>query len=500
MAILESALQRTAQGLVPACAVSRACHTLLALAVGVACIPAVKAAQTLTLDEAINTALTNNPALKQFQLTSQSAHLGIDSARTAFQLSAQPLGGVTVDNDGESSGFYGLRLAKRTGLGGEITVSGVDNSLLEDSGSTRYTVSFSQALFRNAGALINRENIVRAKQSHLTAQRALELTKARTVVSVADAFEQVVRLERQLTADEQALARAASLLKLTRAKERLGRTTRIDTLRVQLQQGETVSRATNTREQLKSSKRALAELMGWNSAVLPPLEPAPLFTVDYKDLDEATATAFANRLDLAQTQQAHDDALRASRIAKKGLQPNLRLVAQYDHNDSDNAGFQNAFDSGFDQPIATNTNNSINRNTWTVSLVSDTDFNRNREKLEYRQALLQQGRTVEDIRAAHLAIGRDVELALLAYERSHKELSVLQGNLQHAQARLTLARKLFRVGRSDGFSVTDAEQAYFSAQSRWLSGRSEASVNGYRLLEATGTLVESPAHLKPGAG
>lgn len=461
------------------------------------CTVSGKAKETLTLDEAINTALTNNPTLKQFQLTSQSTHLGISSAETAFELSAQPLGGVTVDDGGESSGFYGLRLAKRTGLGGEVVVSGVDDSLIEDNGSTRYTVSFSQALFRNAGALINQEIIVRAKQSHLNAQRAVEMRKAATVVAVVDAFEQVIRLEQQRKADEQALQRAESLLKLTRAKERLGRTTRIDTLRVQLQQGETVSRANNTREQLNVAKRALAEVMGWNSAILPALEPAPLFTVDYESLDEATATAFANRLDLAQTLQAHDDALRASRIAKRGLQPNLRLVAQYDHNDTGNAGFRNAFDSGLDQNIDQSFNS--NRNTWTVSLVSDTDLNRNREKLEYKQALLQQGRTVEDIRALHLSIGRSVEQALLAYERSHQELSVLKGNLQHAQSRLTLARKLFRVGRTDGFSVTDAEQAYFSAQSRWLSGRSEASVNGYRLLEATGTLVESPAHLKPGA-
>lgn len=461
------------------------------------CVAGAAAQETLTLDDAINTALINNATLKQFRLTSQGSELGVGSAKTAFQLSAAPLGGVSVNDEGKSNGFYGLRLAKRTGLGGEVVVSGTDNSLLEDNANTRYTVSFSQALFRNAGSLINQENIVRAQQNYRNAQRAVEINKARTVVSVVNAFEQVVRLEQQLKADEQALQRAESLLKLTKAKERLGRTTRIDTLRVQLQEGETVSRATNTREQLGASKRALAELMGWNSALLPPLEPAPLFTVDYESLNQATDTALANRLDLAQTQQTHADSQRATRIAKRGLQPNLRLVAQYDHNDVGDSGFIDPLDTSFDNTL--NSNFDRNRNTWTVSLVSDTDFNRNREKIEYKQAILQESRAVEDIRAQHLAIGRDVEQALLAYERSHQELTVLKGNLQHAQARLTLARKLFRVGRTDGFSVTDAEQAYFSAQSRWLSGRSDASVNGYRLLQATGTLVESPAHLKPGA-
>lgn len=440
---------------------------------------------SINLDEAINIALSNNPTLKQFQLSSQGSQLSIGSAETEFQLSATPQSGVTIDDSGDSSGFYGLRLSKRTGYGGEVAVSGVDDSLFNEDGGSSYTVSFSQALFRNAGALINQENIVRAEQSYLSAQRNLELSKSRTVVAVVDAYEQVLRLQQQLKADEQALARAESLLKLTRAKERLGRTTRIDTLRVQLQEGETVSRTSNTKEQLSAAKRTLSELLGWNNALLPTLQPAPLFTVDYTSLDDATTTALANRLEYAQVQQQHDDALRATRIAKRGLKPSLRLVAQYDHNDSD-LFVDEAFNSS--------------RNSWTVSLVSDTDFNRNREKLEYKQTLLAESRSLQDIRAQYLAIGREVEQALLAYQRAHKELSVLKGNLQHAQARLTLARKLFRVGRTDGFSVTDAEQAYFSAQSRWLSGRSEASINGYRLLQATGTLIESPSHLKPTAG
>lgn len=446
--------------------------------------PNAGGAESLTLDRAINTALGNNPTLKQFQLSSEGNALSIASAETAFQLSAQPLSGLSVDDDGDSSGFYGLRLAKRTGYGGEVVVQGIDDSLLDDDGGSSYRVSFSQALFRNAGALINQENIVRAQQSHLTAQRSLEITKANTVVSVVDAYERVLRLTQQLAADEQAITRARSLLKLTQAKERLGRTNRIDTLRVQLQQGETESRAANSAEQLRAAKRALAELMGWNSAVLPTLEPAPLFIVEYGSLDEATATALANRLDYAQSQQDHQDALRATRIARKTIQPALRLVAQYDYNDTDTFD-DSAFDRG--------------RDAWTLSLVSDTDFNRNREKVQYQQALIAQNRTIENIRARHLAIGREVEQALLAYQRAHQQLDVLQGNLKHAEARLTLARKLFRVGRTDGFSVTDAEEAYLAAQRRWLAGRSEASVNGYRLLATTGTLVEFPPHLKPGA-
>ncbi len=440
------------------------------------------AGETITLEETINTALSNNPNLKQFRLQTTSANYSVGIALSEFQVSVRPEGGVFVEKAGDTSGFYGLRLSKKTRYGSEVSVAGTSDSLFGTDGRERFRIEFSQPLFRNAGTLVNEENIVRARQSQLTALRALELGRSRLVVSVVEAYEQVLRLEQQLAADRQALQRAASLYKLTLAKERLGRTTRIDSLRVQLQQGETISRTSYTEEQLASAKRVLAELMGIKNGTLPDLQPSSLFEVEVGSVEAATRLAIANRMEYAQAQQQYQDAVRATRIAKRYKQPNLKLVAAYEHANGD---------LFFDDDL------NGSRNAWTVSLVSDTDLNQNREKLQYSESLVQQDQALENIRAQHLSIGREVEQALLAYRRAHSELSVLEGNFQHAEARLKLARRLFRVGRTDGFSVTDAEQAYFNAQTSWLNGQSDASISGYRLLHATGTLVESPDYLKP---
>ncbi|MDX1736122.1 MAG: TolC family protein [Halioglobus sp.] len=458
--------------------------TSLALALFAATCNGALAQDSITLEDAINLSLSNNPSLNQTRLQTNSSDLSVGVARSEFQLSVRPEGGVLLDDEGDSSGFYGLRVSKKTGYGGEISVSGINDSLFGAEGGNRFNVQFSQPLFRQAGTLVNREGIVQAEQSYLSSLRALELSRSRTVVAVVEAYEQVLRLEQQLAADEQALQRAASLYKLTLAKERLGRTTRIDTLRVQLQQGEAVSRTSNTREQLSSARRVLGELMGREGGALPRLEPAPMFQVEFASLEEATNLAMANRLEYAQAQQEYEDSIRATRIAKRFKLPDMTLVARYEHNDNDLLLDEDL--NGF-------------RNAWYLSLVSDTDFNKNREKLEYEQSLVQQSSALENLRAQYLAIGREVEQALLAYLRAHKQLDVLEGNFQHAGARLKLARRLFRVGRTDGFSVTDAEQAYFTAQSTWLNGRSDASIAGYRLLHATGTLVETPANLKPKA-
>lgn len=445
--------------------------------------PYILAQESITLEDAINISLSNNPDLKQFRLQTTSADLSIGLAESEFQISVRPEGGVLLSKQGDTSGYYGLRLSKRTRYGSEVSVGGTKDSLFDSGGRDRVSLEFSQPLFRHAGTLVNEENIVQSKQGQLTTLRALELARSRLVVLVVEAYEQVLRLEQQFIADQQALKRAASLYKLTLAKERLGRATRIDSLRVQLQQGETVSRTSNTEEQLSSARRVLSEIMGMDDdSSLPKLEPSSLFEVDVGSLEEATRLAISNRMEYAQVQQRYQDTIRATRIAKHSLLPNLKLVARYEHANGDLF-----FDEDFNG----------SRNAWFISLVSDTDFNQTREKLQYKDSLVQQNKAIESIRAQYLSIGREVEQALLAYQRAHNELDILEGNYQHAGARLKLARRLFSVGRTDGFSVTDAEQSFFTAQSTWLSGRSDASISGYRLLHATGTLVESPDRLKP---
>ena len=86
---------------------------------------------------------------------------------------------------------------------------------------------------------------------------------------------------------------------------------------------------------------------------------------------------------------------------------------------------------------------------------------------------------------------------LLNYRRAHAELGILERNLDHAAARLQLAQRLFEAGRGDNFSVTDAEQAFLDAESRLLTGRSDATLSGYQLLQSLGTLTETPDSLKP---
>lgn len=63
---------------------------------------------------------------------------------------------------------------------------------------------------------------------------------------------------------------------------------------------------------------------------------------------------------------------------------------------------------------------------------------------------------------------------------------------------MRLAQCMFEMGRSDNFSVTDAEQALLQAQNRLLGAQAEIVVTGYRLLRTLGLLLDSPDYLKAG--
>ena len=94
-------------------------------------------------------------------------------------------------------------------------------------------------------------------------------------------------------------------------------------------------------------------------------------------------------------------------------------------------------------------------------------------------------------------IVREVRDALSAYTRAQAESDIAAQNLAIARQRLDLAQRLFVRGRTDNISVTDAETAYLLAQNDDNSAAAEASVSGYRVLRALGTLIEAPADLKP---
>lgn len=447
------------------------------------CADAALAQQTLDLPTALNLALTQNRELAQRARAIGSANLGLASARADFGFGIQPVGGAQRTQDRDSYN-YGLSVGKKFIAGTEVEAGPTLTWSDGDEGSNRRTswqVDLRQPLFRNYGALVQGESLVQARQQVRTAQRGYEQQKAALLLRVVETFETLIRLDRQVVSEEASLQRLDKLYRLTQARERQGRATRVDTLRVELRVGEAKSRLETTREQLSSQRRDFAELVGQPPDVVFALEPPPLLELDLPPTEEAVQVALSNRLDYAQTLQDYADTVRGEKIARRGLWPDLSLVARYEAYENSGASLGDARDGEL----------------WSVGLSGDTDLNQTRERARLGQAVLTRESARETVRIRELSITREVQQQTSAYRQALGELQIAERNHQLAFQRAKLARRLFELGRGDNFSVTDAEDALTDAEDRRLSARAEASFAGYSYLNTIGTLLETPEELRP---
>lgn len=435
----------------------------------------------LDLDRAIELAVWQNRSLVLDVLDIKGARLAVEGAESRFDIEVRPVLEIGTLDD-ETTSRYGLETAKRFGTGARLSATVTSDDFDRSIGRrARLAIEFNQPLFRRFGRLVNEEPVVRATSVLRRSERLYFARRSDLVLDVIESYESILRFERQVAADRESLDRAEELLRSTRAKEALGRSTRIDSLRVELQQGLARSRLAANTERLESERQALAELLGLDPDIALVLEPTGIFSIDLPPADDAVERALDNRLDYAQALQDRDDAVRGARIAENLLLPDVTLTGRYERADKPLTFF------GGD------------RSRWFVGVRGETDLNDRAARIDLEQARLEEVSAEQRIRVVQLGIAREVRQSMLAYRRARADLATFESNLDHASARLELARRLFETGRTDNFSVTDAEEAYLDAESRLLAGETDATLAAWRFLHTIGVLIEYPAMLGPEA-
>lgn len=446
--------------------------------------PADNPPQPVALEDAIRIALAHNLRLAHAGLAVERGQLGVAAARQEFDVAVVPGAGLNA-TDGETDWRSGIRAGRKFAWGSELGI-GVETlrspAFLDEPWRSAVKVDVRQPLFRNSGRLIHQEPMTAAGEQLAAERRHWELQKAALIVDVARQFETITRLEKQVLCDETTLVRTGQLLELTKAREQQGRASRVDSLRVELQHGQSQSRLETHRDTLFAARRNLAELLGYAPETDLTLAPSPLPDLEVPPMDAAVQAALSNRLDYAQSIQDYHAARRGARIARRRMLPDITLVAgnqQY--------GQAGEFRESTD----------LDQNLWTVGLAGQIDLNQRRERTNVKisEADVQAARQTVAIRAQSIA--REVQQGVSAYRQTRNELAIAGRNHAAAEARSELARRLFEAGRGDSFSVTDAENAFAQSESSLLSARADVCVAAFNLLRLMGTLTESPADLKP---
>ena len=416
-----------------------------------------------------------------------ATRFGIDVTQAEFRLSVRPEASAS-GSAGDSGYSYGLVTSKKLITGTEVSIRGGVDDIpdgLNNFGlrqGRRVQVAISQPIFRNFGRLIHGEGLVQANNDLRTAQRQYELQKNDLVISVVATYESLLRLQRQVDSEIDSFKRMQRLHRVTEAHERLGQTTRVDTLRVALLRGEAASRLEIAQERLSATEKDFIELLGFSLDKEFQLEPVPVLAIEIPEIDEAVRIALENRVDYAQALQDREDALRNVQIARRSLLPDVRLTVGHEW---------------WDQSVAPGSTLNLDDNVWFFRVSVGTDLNPAIERANVGNAHLRERSSSELIEIIELSIARLVQQHLLAYRRAVAQLDIAERNFDLATSRAELTRRLFELGRENNFSVTDAETAFVRSEQLLFRAQSESVNSGYRLMRAMGTLVESPAGLKP---
>ncbi len=437
----------------------------------------------LTLDEAIASALAHNRELARGQLRVRGREVRVALARTAFDTTAGPV--VQSSRTGDDTQWtYGIQAAKTLPFGTRVSASGtiLDRGDSPAGGERAVAASISQPLFRRFGRQVAEEpvrlqiDLYRAERRHWEAQRA------DLVMGLVRTFESIARTDLQTAFETGYLERVLRLATLVRARERQGRSTRVDVRRLELQGGETEARLAALRERRDALSRELAETVGADLRTTYRPAPPPTLALDLPEAEAAVAAASSNRLDLA---QAEDDAVTARRqaaIAHRNRWPDLSVGLTLRH-------------TRFDDPLP---GLDDARTDWFATASVDGYPWRAADRLTALQAEIDESSADAIVDIRRQAVARDVLQTLSECRRAAAELGIAERNRKLAEDGARLARRLYETGRGDAFSLSDAETQLARAETRLLEIRSAHRLSSYTLLHVTGTLIEHPAELKPG--
>lgn len=446
---------------------------------GAAAVPRV-----WSLEDAIAQALEHNLDLARGALGVEAGALEAERAREAVRGIRVAPAGAAETGDQSSLWKAGLEASATlpwgTRVGAGAAASQVDLDGADMTRRAEVSVSVSQPLFRNFGTLMRDEPAVLAAESLRAARRAWERDRSALALEVARTFEELVCRTRQLECNEAQAGLLERLEALAGVRERRGRASRTEVLRLGLQRGEAASRIETGRAQLAAGCEAFADLLGLPKDTAFELLPPPLPDLGETPPEEAVALALRERPDYAQALDDIASADRQARIARRALLPDLALTARHSLYGED-AAWSDA--ARFDET------------DWRIGLEGAVNLDVREARLGARRAETEAEarRRAEEIVVRRLAL--EVHAAQTEYRRARRERELSRENLALADRRAELARALFEAGRGTADAVSDAEADALSARLRELDAQRAASTAAYALLHALGTLVPAPPDL-----
>jgi outer membrane protein len=392
------------------------------------------AAPRLSLEEAIDRALRQNPEVLAQRGRLQPAEAAVRSALFDFVPTASVTTGFGYTAPGERWAGS-VRLGEQPAIYSSSYRLGLNYSL---SGSTLLQPSVARAQQRAVEERVT--GIERSIASQVT-QQYLSVLQAEEAVSLA----------------HQEIERTREHVRLAEARSQVGAGTVLDIRRAQVQEGQAELRLVQGETALVRETLALGRMIG--TSLPERVELVTRFELSAPTLDGEALLAQAHRANpTLQALRAQVDASEARvTSARTAYLPSLNLNAGFTGQTNQPRGEDLGFPFGYrQQPFSASVG---------ISLPVFTGYTR---RLQVEEARATANDTRQSVRAEELRLDAEVRSAVRTVEAAHRAALLGERVRDIAEEELRLARERFRQGAGTSVEVTDAQASLAQAEQQHL--------------------------------
>lgn len=414
---------------------------------------------TLSLAEAITTALQTNANLKQAreqQLTALS-NLRIASFTTRYGVGTQANIERTPDYRGVPGRIFGS--FGYEGLGGTTALfevaplgTGTDHGYVG--------LQIRKPLLRGKGLLSEKyDEVQRALIDSDIQDKEYYITQQYTVREVVQAYYRAVLGREQVKVQQKALEIAKEAAEGTRKRAEAELIVALDVSRAEIRVAQTEDALVRQEQSARAAMDRLMLAIGAGVGASPELtDPLPETEIEIPPIKDAIKTALANRAELSVYDYELQEQARKIEMAIDEMRPDLDVVMGFNSTNvksgllSQSIFDQGAFSLGFE-----------------YSLPLDKRVSRERHQTAERQM-----EVIKEQRAYQMEqIAEQVWSAYRSLEAARASMNIQMENLKIAQLKLDLAQKMVDAGESDNRDVLDAQSEITNLESGILSARTQ---------------------------
>lgn len=450
------------------------------------------AAAPLDLTGCVKLALARNPQILDAIDAEASARLSLEVAELEYELQVTP----TVDGGFQGSNttnqnFELLLRRKFLPTGTQLDVKGssrvfstVPQVSVPYFSEARVTVA--QPLFQGWTAIENRTGLDDAERRVVSTEHAIEVAREETVFQIVRAYYEVVRADQLLTVARRSLERVRDLEDAAEARLELGKVSKMDVYRAELQQARVQNTLADQEARRATALDDLKLLIGLDPRVDLEIDPrlqGPTITelagVSLED------QADAKRAEVREARAEVADSERKLVLAKYGLWPSVDLVGYYAQQ-----GFGDSFGDSF----------NLDRTEWNVGFRSSVPLDRTVQKAALTEAEIALRSRERHYRQVRGQVVGQVRQALRQLERARAEAELAARVAEQTAQQEQLARYRYEKGLTDNFDLVQAEEQLTEARAATILAAIDHTLAAAAVRRATGTLTAAFVDLPASAG